>query len=360
VNRRLWLGAVVLSTWFLGCGKVEMNYVLNEETKKELVDRPAELDELATALDEVFGTPEAPKIPKAIAPAIEAKLIVSSDEQLASVGAVKYRQWCMHCHGLTGDGNGPTAGPATRPFLNPRPRDYRIGTFKFTSTEGAVSILKPTRADLLRTLRNGVPGTSMPSFALYDQSELDAVLDYVLLLSIRGESELKAARNGDKITKKLVEEEAEGVAESWVSAASRVVHPTKPRPAATPASLARGKELFDSKGECVKCHGPKGLGDGWELDKTTDPAKQIDAWGFRARPANLTLGVFRGGSRPIDLFRRLQHGVKGTPMAAQKINIPDDEDIWHVVNYVRALAYGDIDASLAESPAANHDSTKKN
>src|SRR5579871_3796418 len=40
-----------------------------------------------------------------------------------------YMRHCLHCHGVSGDGDGPTAQ-----YLNPRPRDYRQGVFKFTST----------------------------------------------------------------------------------------------------------------------------------------------------------------------------------------------------------------------------------
>ena len=35
-----------------------------------------------------------------------------------------YRQQCLHCHGVSGGGDGPTAE-----FLNPLPRDYRKGIF---------------------------------------------------------------------------------------------------------------------------------------------------------------------------------------------------------------------------------------
>src|SRR5262249_47806440 len=48
-----------------------------------------------------------------------------------------YRLHCLHCHGVSGAGDGPTAS-----FLYPRPRDYRKGLFKFTSTPTGV---KPTR-----------------------------------------------------------------------------------------------------------------------------------------------------------------------------------------------------------------------
>ena len=51
-----------------------------------------------------------------------------------------------------------------------------------------------TDADLRRVLNNGVPGTSMPSFALLTESEVDALLEYVKYLSIRGEMETKLAQ----------------------------------------------------------------------------------------------------------------------------------------------------------------------
>ena len=52
---------------------------------------------------------------------------VGRDEQGNPRGL--YREHCAHCHGITGDGVGPTAT-----FLNPYPRDYRKGQFKFKST----------------------------------------------------------------------------------------------------------------------------------------------------------------------------------------------------------------------------------
>ena len=66
-----------------------------------------------------------------------------------------YRQQCVHCHGNAGGGDGPTA-----PFLNPLPRDYRQGKFKFTAVKDKA---RPRRADLYRILTDGLYGTAMPS-----------------------------------------------------------------------------------------------------------------------------------------------------------------------------------------------------
>ena len=91
-----------------------------------------------------------------------------------------YRQQCLHCHGNEGGGNGPTAD-----FLEPRPRDYRLGMFKWT----AVDRNEPRREDILNILQQGAKGSAMPSFKRFSRGELEGLIDYVRLLAIRGEVE---------------------------------------------------------------------------------------------------------------------------------------------------------------------------
>src|SRR5262249_57398339 len=116
--------------------------------------------EIANILEAMFGTPDKPFVlPDA---GLDAKKLavaagpVRSDEFGRETGL--YRRHCGHCHGTTGDGLGPTAMT-----LNPYPRDYRQGRFKFKSTELPA---KPTEHDLELVLRRGVQGTAMPSFDL--------------------------------------------------------------------------------------------------------------------------------------------------------------------------------------------------
>src|SRR5262249_48161723 len=119
-------------------------------------------------LNERFGTPAKPTI-KGIED--EAKEQLKLDNKTLAHGSQLYRRHCLHCHGLTGDGHGPTA-----PWVNPHPRDYRAGKFKFTSVMGTTigdKARKPTRADLVRTLKQGIEGTSMPSFGLLPEEELN-------------------------------------------------------------------------------------------------------------------------------------------------------------------------------------------
>ena len=97
-----------------------------------------------------------------------------------------YREHCVHCHGITGDGAGPTSA-----FLNPYPRDYRRGLYKFKSTQRAA---EPTTDDLMRTLTDGLQGSYMPSFKLLPEVDRRALVEYVKYLSMRGEMELTLLR----------------------------------------------------------------------------------------------------------------------------------------------------------------------
>ena len=64
-----------------------------------------------------------------------------------------YVRACTSCHGDQGKGDGLAA-----PLLDPRPRDFTRGLFKFRSTaSGKVPILD----DLARTLTHGLTGTAM-------------------------------------------------------------------------------------------------------------------------------------------------------------------------------------------------------
>jgi mono/diheme cytochrome c family protein len=304
-----------------------------------------------------------------------------------------YREHCAHCHGISGDGLGPTAA-----FLNPYPRDYRPGVFKFKSTERAD---KPTHADLVRILHNGIPGTSMPSFALLSAAQVDALAEYVKYLSIRGETELALMRAFFELdddaqgtlpeTKEfLVGETLTPIAEKWqAAAAAQIPVPVMPADLDMTASIAKGRELFyGDKANCVKCHGPTALGDGqandyddWnknvhkitnKLVKLRESENGLDAgqrtWAnefsqvlagdaLRPRtipPRNLRQGVYRGGRRPIDLYYRIHAGINGAPMPAAKGTI-SPEDIWHIVNYIQSLPY-DFDGELgADRPMVAQD-----
>ena len=356
---------------------------------------------IATVLEAMYGTPNEP----AVLPETGLDLVkleraagpVWSDEH--GNGGGLYRRHCVHCHGTSGDGMGPTAA-----ILDPYPRDYRQGKFKFKSTERAA---RPTDADLRHILAQGIPGTAMPSFLLLPSDEIDALVEYVKYLSIRGETErgLVAAvvdlGEGEKLKLEhatLVEEILQPITEEWNTAKEKIIAPP-PKPQAQLAqSVKQGQELFYGKrANCVKCHGESALGDGqatdyddWskphaELQKAIadsaaaagdnpnqDQTKAAERDSKLSevlaavlpprpiRPRNLRAGVYRGGGRPLDLYRRIHAGINGAPMPAVGPTAPGGQgtltpqEIWQLVDYVQSLPYEPIsrpprDASVVGS-----------
>jgi mono/diheme cytochrome c family protein len=234
-----------------------------------------------------------------------------------------YRQHCAHCHGTTGDGAGPTAL-----FLNPYPRDYRLGIFKFKSTERAA---RPSHADLRRILVDGIPDSAMPTVGLLDSQQIDALVEYVKYLSMRGEVEtlLRDAwtnsESGLAPRRSDLAETLQKVAQNWKDAESQVAKPgvtyqaaydawkqdelkrhrdklkSENKPDAETAALSDqdfqarwhsgAAELFGGqKGQCYTCHGTTGLGDGRELTKPL-----FDDWNIKKK--------FRENRAQIDAYK---------------------------------------------------------
>jgi mono/diheme cytochrome c family protein len=298
---RNWKFAALAAIALAGCGKVDPPpFRLNMTNVVAKQIAPENQLAIANIMDALFGTPDEPYVlPET---GLNQRLLkmaagpVWSDELGGKHGL--YRRHCAHCHGISGDGHGPTAA-----ILDPYPRDYRPGIFKF---KGTYSAAQPTNEDLKRVVHDGIPGTAMPSFANLPPDEQEALVEYVKYLSIRGQTE-KALEDyvgenlnpGDKfdaagnaeIRKLIVDELLKPIVESWQNANDQVMAPEDaavPPDNRTPAQLAesinKGRDLFyGSKANCVKCHGPTALGDGQQDDyddwskATLEFMKQTDA-----------------------------------------------------------------------------------
>jgi mono/diheme cytochrome c family protein len=88
----------------------------------------------------------------------------------------------------------------------------------------------------------------------------------------------------------------------------------------TPASIAKGKTLFIKN--CLECHGNKGLGNG---KKVPD---------LKTTPPDMTKSTFQGQSDGA-IFYKMSEGRNDMPKA--KKDLPDDEDRWNLVNYLRTF-----------------------
>lgn len=376
---------------------------------------PAEraIEDTESITNQWFGTPDQPQWPESSSanessgandlPSLDTFLSkgrldraagpVFSDRQGIQHGL--YREHCAVCHGVSGSGTGPAAS-----FMNPYPRDFRTGVFKFKST---VRGAKPTRADLASTLLHGIRGTAMPSFRLLPTDDLEALIEYTIYLSIRGEFErrllseaMRELGYGAKpqplrdqllaeelrVTEPLaynsqiswIKSQASQLLEAWNHAAIEIsavpapqvplVTETDRTDLALAESIARGQMLFRGPvANCATCHGATGAGDGlakdydewtkeWTLRTGLSPGDNIGLKPFRrvgalqprnVQPRNLQLGVYRGGDHPDDIYRRITIGIEGTPMPA--INLINEaspsgatsNQVWDLVNYVMSL-----------------------
>jgi len=377
-----------------GCGGNESQFPPNRVyLKKQELAAQIELTErqrhdIEETLQYLFGTADEPQVPRL--DGVELSQVLQLDKLQAAAGPVSsdqagrhyglYRKHCAHCHGLSGDGAGPSAV-----FLDPYPRDFRRGIFKYKATPGGLA--PPTDDDLIQAIRNGNPGSAMPSFALLTDDEIESLVCYVKYLAIRGEVERALIfeaidqledeydRLIDLSLRKRDEEKFEaqirpilalvrGVVQRWHDAPGEVT-PVPPPPANwdSPEAIRRGRDLFAGKvANCAKCHGLTGRGDGENVDyddwarEIVDPQNPAAVKPYLARgalaprlarPRNLAHGLYRGGSRPEDLYRRIVNGIAGTPMPAIPLRPadakPEDQrltpaDVWHVVVYVLWLA----------------------
>jgi mono/diheme cytochrome c family protein len=290
--------------------------------------------ELAKALENVFGTPASPTVAVA-SDAVEA---LALDERTLRQGSKHYRRHCLHCHGLTGDGRGPTG-----PWVNPHPRDYRRGIFKFISTSTDLGGFRPSRRDLMRTISKGIESTSMPAFELLPETERQEIVSYVIHLSLRGEAEYETVKTllenrsnlKDGSVEATVLEQTGALLGYWADASkSENVQKTPDYKVADDKtalqeSIRRGYSLFtnpEGAASCIACH----------LDFGRQVPYRFDDWGTLVRPANLTLGMYRGGRRPIDLYWRISRGIGPSGMPSAKLS---DQDYWDLVNFVQNLPY---------------------
>jgi cytochrome c oxidase cbb3-type subunit 1 len=225
-------------------------------------------------------------------------------------GKQVYLRRCVGCHGVKGDGNGAAAR-----FLNPKPRDFTSGTFKFRTTGSDANSL-PSDEDLFVTLTHGLWGTAMPPWYDIDARERLAVIQYIKTFSPRWKTE----KPGAPIA---VPEE----------------------PPVTTASLAKGKEQFETV--CAACHGMGGLGDG------VPPGTFTDTWGNTDNPANLTLdagmpGGVKLGHDGRHIFKTITAGLGGTPMPAFTGTFTPAQT-WDIVHYVQSLRVNAQIASLKQA-----------
>ena len=187
------------------------------------------------------------------------------------------------------------------------------------------------------------------------------------------------------------------IADKWREANKAIIQPPAKPDWDLKESIAAGRELFyGTKANCVKCHGPSELGDGQttDYDDWSKPLHEYElqvAQGLKTIPSDPDLssaekrrgsssstsctprwrtprspgndpapqpaaGIYRGGGRPLDLFRRIHAGINGVPMpgvgppSPGALGVLTPDEIWHLVDYLQQLPYEPINQPPQATP----------
>jgi len=252
---------------------------------------------LAVAFTAAAWGQEAPDVgPEPPPPAKPMESHVGAVTGYSARGKRTYRAECVGCHGPQGDGNGENAQ-----WIDPKPRDFTITTFKCRSTPTGTL---PTDEDLFNAITRGFYSTNMPQWRPLTVDQRADLIAYIKTFSPRWEKE----KPGDPIK----------------------IPPETP---VTIESISHGKVLF-TKLECWKCHGPHGKGDGPSAATLTDSKDQP------IRPYNFAAGGddsrFKCGSTNQDIYRIFMTCLDGTPMPSFA-DVIQPNDAWDLVHFLRTL-----------------------
>jgi mono/diheme cytochrome c family protein len=351
----IWLLPVIALASCSGCSGPDLAYpekvryefaphtILESTDKVKTYDlKEDKRDELTKLLLPTFGTPREPLVNVDDA-SQEIAILKLGKEQLAS-GSKLFRAQCLHCHGKEGNGLGTTS-----PLLNPKPRDYRQGKFKFVTTVRKDAQGKPdtalasypARADLFHTIENGLPGSGMTPFK-QDAQQIEDIVSYVIHLSLRGQVEYRLTRQwcdeDEKPQDKDVARELKDILKQWAADAQSVYQSQvtweEIEREGTATKWAKGRDLFLYRAGCPDCHGKNGMA---KLEEVPNIATMKDDWGHPIKPRNFTQDAYRGGEKPIDLFYRIRLGMKPSRMQAADQSKITDADVWNLVGYIKSL-----------------------
>ncbi|MBT4519424.1 MAG: c-type cytochrome [Halieaceae bacterium] len=238
---------------------------------------------------------------------VPSKPMPEETDALREEGRQIYIKRCSFCHGLMGDGNGPAAD-----YMDPRPRDFTLGTFKFRTTQSGEL---PTNGDLYRTVSRGLSGTGMQAFDSdlikngLTEDQRWAVIAYIKTFAFEfDDPELDPVKTG------------------------MVIELPATRAPYNDETIAKGKAVFE-RAKCWECHGKQGRGDG---QKAFD---REDDWGYPIRIRNVTHPwKIKSGTAVEDIYMRFSSGILGTPMPSF-VDALTEEERWHLANFIKSLQH---------------------
>jgi len=255
---------------------------------------------------------------------------------LVEEGRIAYGRYCLGCHGELGDGNGEAA-----PFFHPRPRNFVLANFKFSSTRSGQL---PRDEDLKRTIRNGLKGSAMPPFDLLPDRTINALVAYVKTFSPKWQEQSPAPPIP------VFDDPYRGDTDKS-------------------AAIARGEIIYHGYAVCWSCH-PAYL----PPDKINaacvavgSPPREAfrpnlleadvkpNVEGESVFPPDFRRDFVRSGAGVEDLYRSIAAGITGTAMPTwvDSMSVPGHKpgdvplvqpaDLWALAYYVQSL--------IAQKPA---------
>jgi mono/diheme cytochrome c family protein len=262
------------------------------------------------------------------------KQVVSKED--LNLGRQVYTEYCMACHGETGEGNGPASKGSV-----PSPRNFTQGLYKFGLVQNGGL---PTDDDFKRIIQKGLKGTGMLAWDISDKQTY-AVTQYIKSFAPQV-WENPDNKVGEKIN----------------------LSPDPFGLARRDSAIQRGKEVYHvDGGNCQSCH----MGyiskaeyqiinkkisntEVTELDPTFYELKLQDSeyWLYAHKdktakflPPDFTWNSIRSGSTVEEIAQRLCAGVTGTSMPSWCGALPD-ADIWALAYFVQSLTpmLGSIEA----------------
>ena len=257
------------------------------------------------------------------------ELLEGKSSQAAKVlrrGRQSYATYCAGCHGEKGDGNGPAAR-----FLNPKPRDFRVGRLKFATVPAGSA---PRDDDYMKVLRYGLHGTAMPAWELLPLDEQQAIVIYIRMFYP------DAAKDPPSAALALP-------ADPWYEPSG----PSK-------KGVAEGERLYHGFAACFSCHPAyatkpkiveyaasyKQLVTGFRDTLYEAEAKDSD-WGAPIKPPDFLFDEVKFSRSREDLAQVIGTGVGGTAMPSWGTGLTP-EQLWGLAYYVDSLI------ALRATPAA--------
>jgi mono/diheme cytochrome c family protein len=251
-------------------------------------------------------------------------LILGGQEVPAAVlnrGLTAYRHYCVGCHGMKGDGQAPSAAS-----MNPPPRDFTRGIFKFRSVPRDTL---PSDEDLLHTLRYGLKGTHMPGWGTLPGEEASSLIQYIKTFSPRWREETPG-----KAIPMPQDPWGQGQRNVAVTRGEAVYHALSQCWACHPAYATKQQILEMTRAEMIRAGKTPPGSIPWR--DRLDRSREVACAFGKVKPPDFLADTLRASRDKTTLYQVIAAGIGGTPMPSwyQELSA---QDLWAVVHYVQEL-----------------------